>query len=342
MAWRAAMLTPVSPPPPEWAPQSALWVGWPRLFEEWGAAFEPARAEIAAFACALAGRTRLRVAAGDETAIAAARKSLEGGAQIRAVPSGDIWLRDTGPVFSYALGGALLAHCFRFNGWGGRFDMPGDAETAAAIAEAESARPVPHAAILEGGAVEHDGAGTVITTRECLLNPNRNPGWCESDAERLLEAVFAARRVIWLDRGLLNDHTDGHVDNLARFCGPGRVVCQRASGADDPNDDRLAEIEARLRTSGLDVLTVPSPGFVPDAAGRALPASHLNFVSSNGLLAIPDYKARPGEGLEKAFAAAFPGMTLKRLSSRAILSGGGSFHCMTCHVPMPAQGVETR
>ncbi|NBC19830.1 MAG: agmatine deiminase [Alphaproteobacteria bacterium] len=332
---------PPPPPPPEWASQSALWVGWPRLPGEWGTAFEPARTEIAAFARALAGRTRLRVAAGDETAIAAARESLGGCAQIRAVPTGDIWLRDTGPVFSYAPGGALLAHCFRFNGWGGRFEMPGDTETAAAIAEAEGARARLQDFILEGGAVEHDGAGTVITTRECLLNPNRNSGWTEADAEAALEAVFAARRVVWLDRGLLNDHTDGHVDNLARFCGPGRVVCQRASGADDPNSDRLAEIEARLRAAGLDVFTVPSPGFVPDAAGRALPASHLNFVTSNGLLAVPDYAARPGEGLEQAFAAAFPGMTLRRLSSRAILSGGGSFHCMTCHVPAPAQGVET-
>ena len=334
----AAMTTCPLPPPPEWAPQSALWVGWPRLPEEWGGAFETARAEIAAFIGEAARHVTVRLAVGDEVAEAAARAMLVPGlAQLHRVPTGDIWLRDTGPVFTFDDAGQLRARCFRFNGWGGKFDMPGDTETAPAIAAIEGAGPIPHDFVLEGGAVEHDGAGTVITTRECLLNPNRNPGWSESDAERALEHAFGARRVIWLERGLLNDHTDGHVDNIARFCAPGRVICQRAAGRNDPNAERLAEIEASLCEAGLDVASVPSPGHVSDGDGHPAPASHMNFLITNGAVIVPVYGGAPDAAVLEAIAGAFPGRAIRPLGSDAILAGGGSFHCMTCHVPAPPQ-----
>ncbi len=339
VAWRAAMSVPCLPPPPEWAPQSFLWVGWPRLASEWGEAFERARAEIARFIAEAAHHVPVRLAVGDDAAAACAHAMVPPDhASIMRVPTGDIWLRDTGPVFAFDTGGAQLAHGFRFNGWGGKFNMPGDTETAAAIAEAEGARALSHDFILEGGAVEHDGAGTVITTRECLLNPNRNPGWSQGDAERALEAVFGARRVVWLERGLLNDHTDGHVDNLARFCGPGRVLCQRAAGAGDPNGDRLGEVEESLRTAGLTVETIPSPGRINDAGGQPAPASHMNFVVTNGAVIVPAYGHSQDRALLAGLANAFPGRVVRALGSDAILKGGGSFHCMTCHVPSTHHG----
>ena len=263
--------------PPEWAPQAAIWVGWPRLPGEWGDAFEPARAEIAAVIGALSRATPIRVAVGDEAAEASARLYLGPGADLRRVPTGDIWLRDTGPVF-VSNGGVPSAALFRFNGWGGKFDMAGDQETNAAIADAEAAAPLQNDFILEGGAVETDGEGRVLTTRVCLLNPNRNRGWSEADAEAALQAALGARQVIWLEDGLLNDHTDGHVDNIARFIGPGRVVCQQATDPEDPNRDRMLEIYETLRAVGLDVAAVPAPEPVFDDSGAVLPASHMNFI----------------------------------------------------------------
>ncbi len=327
------------PAPPEWAPQSSLWVGWPRLPGEWGEAFAAARAEIAAFVRAVSPYVRVRLAVGDDEAAAAARACLGAGTvAIERIPTGDIWLRDTGPVFTGFQAGGQVAHCFRFNGWGGKFDMPGDRDTARAIAAAQAGELQVHDVVLEGGALEHDGAGTVITTRQCLLNPNRNPGWSEVDYERLFEAVLGARRVIWLERGLVNDHTDGHVDNLARFHGEGRVLCQSPAGPDDPNGDRLGEIENTLRAAGLEVTLLPSPGRVHGEDGAVLAASHMNFVITNGTVICPAYGDEPDRRVDDALARAYRGAHVQRLGSRAILSGGGSFHCMTCHVPAPGEG----
>ncbi len=336
VAWRAAMTVPYpQPAPPEWAPQSSLWVGWPRLREEWGEAFDAARAEIAGFAALASRFVRVRMAAGDDQAAAAARAVLPAPVEVHRVPCGDIWLRDTGPLFRRAPDGELRADCFRFNGWGGKYVMPGDTETGPALAGVEGAGVHSHAFILEGGAVEHDGAGTVITTRECLLADNRNPGWSEADAEAALQVAFGARRVIWLERGLLNDHTDGHVDNLARFCGPGRVLCQTPQGDDDRNGERLGEIEDTLRSAGLDVVTLASPGPVRDEGGAIVPASHMNFVITNAAVIVPDYGRARETGVAQVLAEAFPGRPVHLLGARAILSGGGSFHCMTCQVPAP-------
>jgi len=318
--------------PAEWAPQSAIWVGWPRLIEEWGEAFEPARAEIARFIARVSARLPVRVAVGDNAAKAAALAHGIPAGLIRGVPIGDIWLRDTGPVFAIGPRGELRANVFAFNGWGGKFDMPADRETGAAVAAAEGVAPRSHPFILEGGAVDHDGQGTVLTTRECLLNANRN-GWSEAEAEVALQRALGARRIIWLERGLAHDHTDGHIDNIARFIGPGRVVCQAPAGRDVPQAERLAEAEAELRAAGLDVVMIPSPGRVETADGHILPASHMNFVFAAGDVYLPVYGGASGRAAAAALAEALRSWRVVPLGSRAILQGGGSFHCITCNVP---------
>ncbi len=322
--------------PAEWAPQSMLWIGWPRLAHEWDDLFDAARREIAAFAEAAAAHVPVRVAIGDAAADAAAAALLPAMVRRVAVPTGDIWLRDTGPVV-VRTGACLAAACFQFNGWGGKYDMPGDRETAAAIAAAEGLPAQLHDFILEGGAVEGDGTGRVLTTRQCLLNANRN-GWTESEAEAALTAALGAREVVWLSRGLDGDHTDGHIDNIARFVGPGHVACQAPTGPDDPHAARFREIAGELRGAGLTVTEIPSPGRICDRAGHVLPASHLNFTLTNGAVLVPVYGAgaRSGPGAEAvaALAALFPGREVCGLPAEAILAGGGgAFHCMTCHLP---------
>ncbi|HEX4098135.1 MAG TPA: agmatine deiminase family protein, partial [Caulobacteraceae bacterium] len=252
--------------PAEWAPHRAMWLGFPSHADLWLENLEAAQAEVAALAGALAGpgRERVRLMVCGAEAEAAARRLVGAAPGIEIVPGrfGDIWLRDTGPIFLDS--GQAVA--FRFNGWGGKYILEGDEEVAAQIAGHAGAALLPHGFVLEGGAIDHDGAGTILTTRQCLLNPNRNSGWVQPDAEQALAAALGARKVLWLGEGLMNDHTDGHVDNLARFVAPGVAACPMAFGEDDPNAgayDAAAEALAGMRdTEGrrLKVVRIPSPG----------------------------------------------------------------------------------
>ncbi|MEM7768817.1 MAG: agmatine deiminase family protein, partial [Pseudomonadota bacterium] len=187
--------------PAEWTPQSRIWVGWPRLAHEWSGLMDRARREIADVVDALVQHVPVRVAAGADEAAAIARRALPSAAEIVMIPTGDIWLRDTGPVVMETGTGALIANQFAFNGWGGKFDMPGDTETAAALAAAESLPTRAYPFVLEGGAIEGDGAGRVLTTRQCLLHRNRNQ-WTKARAETALDESLGARSVYWIDEGL--------------------------------------------------------------------------------------------------------------------------------------------
>jgi agmatine deiminase len=197
--------------------------------------------------------------------------------------------------------------------------------------------------VLEGGAVDRDGEGTILTTRQTLLNPNRN-GWSKAEAEAALEQGLGAKMVIWIDEGLKNDHTDGHIDNIARFVGPGRVVCQSPSGPDDPNAETLDEIARTLEQATdahgrkLEVIRVPGPGLYRNALGEIAPASHLNFVIANGVVVMPVYGTPTQDAALEALRAVFPDRSVIGVPSRGLLgagdAGGGSFHCITQQEPL--------
>jgi agmatine deiminase len=247
---------------------------------------------------------------------------------------GDIWLRDTGPIFFTP----EAAAGFRFNGWGGKYVLEGDDAVATQLASHVGAALAHHDFVLEGGALDHDGEGTVLTTRQCLLNPNRNPDWDEAAAESALATALGARKVLWLGDGLLNDHTDGHVDNLARFVAPGVVACPIAYGSSDPNADVYDETAQMLRgmtdATGrtLTVLRIPSPGLI-ESDGEIVPASHMNFIVANKAVIVPTYEFYSGRLAAKAIAEIFPGRQAIPLPSNALLTGGGSFHCITQQEP---------
>jgi agmatine deiminase len=325
--------------PAEWSPHRALWLGFPSHGELWTDNLAPAQDEVAALARALAGpgaeRVRLMVC-GDE-AEAAARLRLDGVAGVEFVRGlfGDIWLRDTGPIFT-ADG---TAQAFGFNGWGGKYEMEGDDQVAGQIAAAAGAPSTVHDFILEGGSLDHDGLGTVLTTRQCLLNPNRNPGWTQDAAEAALAEALGVRKVLWLGEGLGNDHTDGHVDNLARFVAPGVVACPVAWGGDDPNGEVYDETARLLggmtdaRGAPITVMRVPSPGRTLDDQGKMVPASHMNFLIANGAVIAPLYDEKAGGYALEALRSLFPERQVIGLPSRAILTGGGSFHCISQQEP---------
>jgi agmatine deiminase len=329
--------------PAEWAPHRAMWVGFPSHADLWLEDLPAARTEVADLAKALAGpggeRVRLLVC-GDE-AEAAARALLDGVAHVEIVRGqfGDIWLRDTGPIFA-SRGEEEVAIGFRFNGWGGKYVMEDDETVAGQLAAAGGVPLVQHDFVLEGGSIDGDGFGTLLTTRQCVLNPNRNPGWDEDAATEALAAALGIKKVLWLGDGLKNDHTDGHVDNLARFVAPGVVACPLAMGRDDPNagvfDDaaRLLHGFRDARGSALQVMRLPSPGRITDADHKVMPASHMNFVIANEAVVAPVY----GDGLAatlmiEALKSLFPERQVIGLPSRALLTGGGSFHCITQQEP---------
>jgi len=193
--------------------------------------------------------------------------------------------------------------------------------------------------VIEGGALDHDGFGTVLTTRQCLLNPNRNADWSEMEAEAALTTSLGARAVLWLGDGLANDHTDGHVDNLARFVAPGVVACPVAWGQGDPNAEVYDDAARRLagmrtaRGSALTVTRIASPGRIEDEDGTVLPASHMNFIIANGAVIAPIYETRAAAFALDTLQSLFPERTVIGLGSRALLSGGGSFHCISREEP---------
>jgi agmatine deiminase len=277
--------------PAEWAPQKAIWTAWPADPGQWNGDLAGPRRDVAGLIRALAGSNRVKLLVAGAEAEASARAALGGAAEIVPARYGDIWLRDTGPVFARDERGAVALR-FKTNGWGGKFDLPDDRTVGDDIARLAGAPTHKFDFVLEGGAIEQDGEGTILATRQTLLNPNRN-GWTEAQAEAALGEAFGARKIVWLDRGLLNDHTDGHIDCLARFVAPGRVVCQAPSGDDDPNAEILNAIARALAAATdaagrkLEVIRIPSPGRVIADDGEIAPASHANFVIANGVVAVP-------------------------------------------------------
>jgi agmatine deiminase len=347
--------------PAEWMPHEAVWIGWPSAADLWEEDLTPARTEVEAFIRAillpdpadpegrsLRGEMVNLLARGAEARSAAegVRERLPDPLMLRIheAPIGDIWLRDTGPIFVRDQTGAISACAFRFNGWGGKYELPDDDRIADFVARLADVRLQRfNGFVAEGGALEPDGEGTVLTTRQCLLNTNRNPGLSQCEIEALLKGSIGAEKVIWLDEGLLGDHTDGHIDNLARFIAPGKVVCMRPWGDDDPNRDVLHDIRRTLISqtdaSGrkLDVIEIPSPGRTL-LDGEVVPASHMNFYIADQSLIMPSYveltgDERPAQEALAVLRAAVDRAHFHAIDSAHLLTGGGSFHCISQQQP---------
>lgn len=333
--------------PAEWELHQSVWLAWPSHRELWESGLEAAREEHASLVVAIAD-VREDGRHGEEPHILVRtdedRRSCEQavagtGAVLHRAPYGDIWLRDTAPIFAFGTHGAV-ANLFRFNGWGGKYELEGDTSVAPFVASLTEATMVRHDWVLEGGAVELDGDGTVLTTRSCLLNPNRNGSINEATAEAKLRDMLGVRKVIWLTEGLKNDHTDGHIDTLARFVSPGRVLCMRPNGEDDPNGEVLRQIRDELsaatdaRGRSLEIATLPSPGQI-EQEGELLPASYVNYYVGNSTVVVPTYGVDADSEAVEAIARCFPDRRVVGSPARTILGGGGAFHCITQQVPKP-------
>lgn len=320
--------------PAEWEPQDWIWIGFPHDPAEWGSSFADAQLQIAQFGSAVAeSGQEVRLVVRDEANEARARELASAAVTLERHAYGDIWLRDTGPLTLLDGAGGRMARCFDFNGWGGKFDMPGDHEIGAALAATAGLAHDRRNWILEGGSIDTDGTGLVVTTEQCLLNPNRNPQLSRAEIEARLRSDLGFERVLWLGQGLHGDHTDGHVDNLARFVAPGVLAIPLPASPDDPNAGVYADARARASSFGLAIADVPSPGLLGHA-DDAEPASYMNFAICNRVVAVPTYGAQHDADAVAAIGALFPGREAIGIPASAVLlGGGGSLHCASQQVP---------
>jgi agmatine deiminase len=333
--------------PAEWETHSALWTAWPSHPEYWDGHIASARADVARFLKLLAEPVPgsrspevVKLWADGVEALQSAREAMEGrDVELLEEPLGDIWFRDIAPVFVRNKNGAIQYRSFQYNGWGGKYVMANDDTVALRIAASAGVPGQQVPMVFEGGALDVNGSGFGLTTRSCLLNPNRNPQMSQLQVEDILREHLGVDSLIWLDDGLLNDHTDGHIDNIARFVSKEVVVCQHPSGNDDPNREVLQRISADLQAwrspsgEALTVVEIPSPGKVTDSDGRVMPASHMNFYIANHRVIMPTY----GTGFEsqalEALQALFPNREVVGSPACGLLTGGGAFHCITQQQP---------
>ncbi len=328
--------------PAEWAPQKAIWTAWPANPDEWNGDLTTPRRDVAALVHALARHNTVRLLVNGEEAATSAQDAIGGAADLVPAKYGDIWLRDTGPIFSRN-NTSTIALLFQTNSWGGKFFLPDDSTVGDDIARLAHTPVRKFEFVLEGGAFDHDGAGTFMTTRQTLLNPNRN-GWTKAQAEAALKDALAAAKIIWIDEGLIGDHTDGHIDNIARFVAPGRVVCQSPAGPDDPNSEILDRIASTLEKSTdaagrkLEVIRIPGVGLYKNAIDEVSPASHMNFVIANDVVVMPVYETKTQDAAISALQKVFLDREVVGVPSRGLLNfgtaGGGSFHCITQQEPL--------
>lgn len=335
--------------PAEWTPHAATWVAWPSAADLWLENLAPAQKAFAEMCAVLAdvdSSTKtprgevLNVLVPDDASEAAATSMLSGlGVVFRRVPFGDIWLRDTAPIFVTDEKGHVADARFGFNGWGNKYVLDHDDAVSARIGELAGHPQLVHSLVLEGGSIDVDGEGTILTTRQCLLNVNRNAALDAGAIERAVKDALGGEKMLWLGDGLINDHTDGHIDTIARFVRPGAVVCMKTTGVDDPNAEILERIASDLsgmtdaRGRRLEVVQVPSPGRVLSPDGNVMPASYVNFYIGNTTVVVPTYGVPSDDEAVSAIATLFPGRRTVGIDARAILSGGGAFHCITQQEP---------
>ncbi|MCP5410856.1 MAG: agmatine deiminase family protein [Alphaproteobacteria bacterium] len=318
--------------PAEWEPHARTWMCWPCRAELWGDGMDAAKRAHAAVARAIARFEPVTIAANPADASEASDMT---GADIFAVPLDDSWARDIGPTFVKDPAGDRAAIGWRFNAWGGKY-APFDRDAAfAAAAAAQAGVPFhPASIICEGGAIHSDGQGTILTTEQCLLNPNRNPGLTRAVAEQVLHYAIGARRVIWLGDGFSDDETDGHVDNIACFAKPGTVILGVPDSADHPDAAPVRIARARLKAEGFEVIELLQPRNIRrDAQGRLLQTSYVNFYLSKDGLIMPSFDDPHDERARETLALAFPGRDITVVPALDIVAGGGGIHCITQQEP---------
>lgn len=359
--------------PAEWEPHAATWISWPHKLASWPGKFEPIPPLYARLIRTLASFEPVNVLAGGEAVMAEAKRWLgqEPGVTLQEtgnakslprsafpfspypvilhnIPTDDAWTRDHGPTFLVGPAGSEAALVdWGYNAWGGKYPpFDNDDAVPRRIAEVTGRRRFSPGIILEGGAIDSNGRGTILTTEQCLLNPNRNPHLGRADMERFLADYLGAKKVLWLGEGIEGDDTDGHIDELARFVGPRTVVAALEDDPADTNYKPLKENFDRLKQmtdqdgQALDVVPLPMPRPVFHD-GQRLPACYCNFYIANGVVIVPQFEDPSDERVVEILAKLFPDRQVLGLPARDLVWGLGAFHCITQQEPALVQTTST-
>ncbi|WP_373416347.1 agmatine deiminase [Pseudomonas sp. ABC1] len=348
--------------PAEWEPQRQVWMIWPERPDNWRSQARPAQVAFAAVARAIARFEPVTVGASAQQYEQACAQLDHPSIRVVEISNDDAWARDTGPTFVRNASGEVRGIDWTFNAWGGHdgglyAPWQNDDQVARKVLAIERCRRYrTDGFVLEGGAIHVDGEGTLITTEECLLNPNRNPHLDREGIEQVLRDHLAVDKVIWLPHGLYNDETDGHVDNFCCFVRPGEVLLAWTDDRRNPNHERcraaLAVLQAQTDAKGraLTVHRMPIPGplyatrdecasvlSVPGTQPRdpatLLAGSYVNFLIVNGGIIAPAFGDPCDEPARRMLQGLFPEREVVMLPGREILLGGGNIHCITQQQP---------
>jgi len=346
--------------PAEWAPHVGTWMLWPERPDNWRLGGKPAQAAFAAVASAIAETEAVTVCV-SPAQFQNARRVLPPNIRVVEVSNNDSWIRDCGPTFVTDGRGAVRGVDWTFNAWGGLegglyFPWDQDELVAQKVIEIERVGRYKVPLVLEGGSIHVDGEGTLLTTEECLLNPNRNPSLKKEEIEDILGDSLGIRHTIWIDRGVYNDETSGHIDNIACFAKPGVVLLTWTDDTSDPQYEISQDAFERLSKAkdakgrSLEVVKLHQPGPLfqtaeeaqgvdhvegsqPREAGLRLAASYVNFYIANGAIIYPLLDPKYDANAAKILARAFPDRKVKGVPAREILLGGGNIHCITQQQP---------
>jgi agmatine deiminase len=327
----------------EWEPHATTWLAWPHKRESWPGKFEPIPQLYSQLIRTLSEFEAVHVLAGGAAVMAEARSMVGDvpNVTLHDIPTNDAWTRDHGPTFLVGTPGSQPSLVdWGYNAWGGKYP-PYDLDDVVPqrIAQWSGRRRFSPGIILEGGAIDCNGRGTIITTEQCLLNPNRNPQLCCHDMERYLADYLGAKKVLWLGEGIEGDDTDGHIDELARFVGPRTVVAALESNKDDINYDPLRENFDRLErftdqdNQPLDVIALPMPQPIFYEEQR-LPASYCNFYIANGVAIVPQFEDPADRKVIEILGRLLPDRQIIGLPARDLVWGLGAFHCITQQEPV--------
>jgi agmatine deiminase len=329
--------------PAEWEPHKRTWLAWPCRTSLWGKHLDDAKLAYAGVAQAIAAFEPVTVLARPDLT-ADASLHCGKGISVLPMPQDDSWVRDTGPSFLVGDDGRLGGVAWTFNGWGQVYaDHAEDAAMARRMLDHIGADAFSSSLVLEGGGVHVDGEGTALLCAASVLDPLRNPGMNRAKVERELADLLAVDRVVWLEGSLADDETKGHIDNLACFAGPGKVLAldpATASDADRPGlEGNLEVLRGAVDAQGrqLEVALVPLPKRRQRDDGRTLTLTYINFYLCNGAVIVPMFEDAADDAAQKVIAQAFPDRQLVSLDATALLQGGGGIHCITLQQPLPPE-----
>jgi len=346
--------------PAEWAPHEATWIAWPHHEPDWPGKLAPIPWVYAEIVRALHRHERVEILCHSEEVAAAARQHLESHGvrdnhRLHVVPNDRVWLRDSAPTAVHDAEGRVVLANWRFNAWAKYDNYARDERVGEAVARitglprVEPVRPdTGERVVLEGGAIETDGEGTMLVTEECLLSDVqvRNPGLSREGYERVFHEWLGIRQTIWLGEGCVGDDTHGHIDDVARFVAPGVIVlAYEADPADDENHRRSVDNMERLQLAGADrgalkVVKLPYPRAV-EMNGERLPASYANFYIANGVVLVPTFNDRNDRVALNTLAELFPTREVVGIHAVDLVWGLGTLHCLTQQQPAPRRAGES-